>query len=130
MPQPLSSQRVLADELVAQPAVDEVLEDDPAARLREPFHALVGGNPQEAPLQLGLGTRQPGAPDERRGTGWDAEPLNFDPGYFHELPLSLWADVDNWSLATILRRSSGPSQTVGGPEIATTDLGLPLPNCR
>ena len=120
VPQPLPPQRVLADELVAQPAVDEVFEDDPAARLRQALHALVGGDPQQAPFELGLGTRQPGAPHERRCAGWDAEPLNFDPGYFHELPLSLWADVDNCSLATILRRSSGPPKLSEGRR-------LPLP---
>ena len=91
----------------------------PRRACREPLHALVGGNPQQAPFELGLGTREPGAPHERRGTGWDAEPFNFDPRYFHELPLSLWADVDHCSQPTILRCSWSSPQTAGAPEVAT-----------
>jgi hypothetical protein len=86
VPEPLARQRVLAEQLGPEDALDQVVEHHRGAGPGEEGDSLdarVGADPQHAALAGGRAAGQPVAPAERRVCGGHGHPEGLDVGDLH-----------------------------------------------
>ena len=130
VPEPLALQRVGADELIAQHACDDVLQDHARAAPRcerDALGALVGRDPEHPALAVGRAAEEPPPPRERRAGPGDRDPVALHVGDPHKKSSSTGSSA---SAESTTASASASASTPYGPVATATPAARPPARTR